>query len=218
MKPHTKSRATRGLIRTENFRYAANLDSASWNWEPQLLNGALNMQKAILILVAAAVSSVMASLESFGSAAEPLNQKLVVGGIAATVSVINPGNGIVVQAEFQSSTYPVGCLSAYRDLRYDLRAGDGRLISVNQETLQHPPYEGPQTLNHVVSSSSKGPVGCAANAVNGTWRPHAQFATLYPNLPPGKYTLRISFVPHGTGQHADFAPVPIFIAPSPQAT
>jgi len=155
---------------------------------------------------------------SLGSAAELLDQRLVVGGIAATVSVINPGNGITVQAVFQSSIYPVGCLSVYRDLRYELRASDGRLISVNQDTVQNQPYEGPQTLNHIISSSSRPAVGCAANAVNGVWRAHALFTALYPNLPQGSYTLHISFVPRGTGQHADFAPVHISIEPLPHGT
>lgn len=168
------------------------------------------MRKTILTYAVALLAE-MATFCSFGSASELLHQKVVVDDVAATVSVINPGNGIRIQAEFQSSTYPVGCLSAYRDLRYELRASDGRLIPVNQQTLQHPPYEGPQTVNHVIANPSRPAAGCAANAVNGIWRPHALFPALYPNLPPGNYTLHIAFAPHGSGQHADFAPVPITI-------
>jgi hypothetical protein len=174
------------------------------------------MRKPMRAFAGLALIGVMASFGIRGSASELLHQKRAVGGVAATVIVwplaFGPSD-FMIYAEFESSTYPVGCLSAYRDLRYELRFSDGRLIPADRQTLEHPPSEGPEVLNHVVAGSHG--YACARNAVNGVWRPRAQFSALYPNLPPGKYTLRISFAPRGWEQHADFTPVPITIEPRP---
>jgi hypothetical protein len=173
------------------------------------------MRKATLPLAFLALLAAIGLPRCFGSAETLFHQELVIASISATVSVINPGNGIRIEADFQSKTYPVGCLSPYRDLRYELRAADGRVIPVSKQALQHPPYDGPQTINHTIASSFT--PHCEGTA-NGEWPTHALFDELYPNLSPGNYTLHISFAPHGTGQHADFAPVPISIKPLPQAT
>jgi hypothetical protein len=173
------------------------------------------MRKAIVGFAVAALLAAIVSLSGFGSATELFRQELVVGGVTATVSV-KPypfvQNDFLIEVEFKSSKYPVGCLSAYRDLRYELRDSDGRLVPVSQQALKHPPYEGSQLVMHPVVGGP--PRNCATNTNNGIWRAHSVFSALYPSLPLGKYTLRISFTPRETGQHADFAPVPISIEPS----
>ncbi len=137
-------------------------------------------------------------------------QKLIAGGVAATIQVAPIGrNDFEIDVVFRSSTYPVGCLSAYRDLQYELRDTDNRIVPVNQRTLKSPPYEGPGTINHATKGDRHD--GCAAKAPQGVWPEFARFSALYPNLPSGKYTLHITFAPHGTTQHADFAPIPISV-------
>lgn len=179
------------------------------------------MRKAMIAFTVVALLAATASLPSFG-AGDLLHQKLVVDGIAATVSVIDPGNGIEIQARFESSWYPVGCLSAYRDLRYELRTSGNRVIPMNEQTWQNPPYEGPDIVNHVISGPApKPPSDCTENAVTAIsygWPHRAVFSALYPNLPPGEYALHISFAPHGIVEQGDFAPVRISIAPSPSPT
>lgn len=161
-----------------------------------------------------AITTFLATLVTFrsGAAAALLDQKLIVNGIAATVSVTPVGrNNFWIDAEFRSSTFPVGCLSAYRDLQYELRSERGRLIPVNPQALNRPQQE-QSTVIHVVKGSTGHP--CSWNAQNGMWNPHALFSILYPGLPAGKYVLRISFAPRGTGHSADFKTVPISIKAS----
>jgi hypothetical protein len=160
----------------------------------------------------ALVASV-ASCRTSGSGAEFSAQKLIVGGVATTITVAPAGpNHFEIDVVFRSSTYPVGCLSAYRDLHYELRDADNQIIPVNQQTLRNPPYEGPREFTHVVKGSHGH--DCAANAPAGIWPEFARLSALYPALPSGKYTLNISFAPRGWAQHADFAPVPITIRPT----
>jgi hypothetical protein len=172
------------------------------------------MEKSMPAFAGLALSAAMASCGSHGSASDSFAQKLIAGSVAATMRVEPAGpNNFQIEVEFRSSTYPVGCLSAYRDLHYELRDADNQIIPVNQQTLKNPPYEGPGEFMHVVKGSHGH--NCAANAPAGVWPEFAQLSALYPNLPPGKYTLRISFAPRGWEQHADFTPVPITIEPRP---
>jgi hypothetical protein len=174
------------------------------------------MQKPVLAFAGLALIAA-ASCGSHGSASDSFAQKLIVAGVATTITVAPAGlNNFEIDVVFRSSTYPAGCLSAYRDLHYELRDPDNQIIPVNQQTLKNPPYEGPRDFEHVVKGSHGH--SCAANAPQGVWPEFARLSALYPNLPPGKYTLHISFAPRGWAQHADFAPVPITIKPSPKPT
>lgn len=171
------------------------------------------MRKTMLTFAILALFAATALPRCFVSASELLHQMVVVGGVAATVS-IKPypfvRNDFIIQAEFKSPTYPVGCLSAYDDLRYELRASDGHIIPVSQQALKHPPQEDHIIMHPVIGGP---PRDCALNTNNGVWRVQSEFSTLYPNVPRGKYALQIIFAPHGAAQQATFAPVPISIEP-----
>jgi hypothetical protein len=157
------------------------------------------------VVIAAVVA--LASVRNYGSAAES-TQTLVAGDVTTTMRVTAMGqNDFLIEGVFRRSTYPVGCLSAYRDLRYELRGIDNRIIPVNQQTLEHPPYDGPRTLTHVIKVGKGHP--CADNAPQGSWPVAAVFSALYPNLRSGQYTLHITLAPRNMMRHADFAPVPI---------
>jgi hypothetical protein len=76
-------------------------------------------------------------------------QTVKIDNITATVRIIGTaGNAYQVDAEFSSPSYPVGCLSVYRDLRYQLRDSANRIVPIDAETLKHPPYE-MQTITHM---------------------------------------------------------------------
>ena len=174
------------------------------------------MRKQRRTLSVVALVAAVASYHNVGSAYEFLNERLVVGDVATTVRVVSFGrNDFAIQVHFVSSKYPVGCLSAYRDLHYELRDSNNRVIPINQQTLAHQQWEG-QGYQHVIARATAHP--CAENAPMDVWDARAVFSMLYPNLSPGKYTLHISFTPHDSAQHADFTPVPITIEPSPSAT
>jgi len=175
------------------------------------------MQNQSITIRTVAFLAAVASSQCPGYASDLLSETVTAGGVTATVTVAPSAsvrNDFLIWVTFKTSkdsVYPVGCLSAYRDLRYTLRDGDGNLIPVDQETLQHPPFEGPSiVLPHPGVSQS-----CADRAPNGVLLLHARFSALFPNLVPGTYTLRVSFTPRGTSQSADFAPVLINIQTAP---
>jgi hypothetical protein len=166
-----------------------------------------NTAFAIIILLAVVRAASAASTPSWWL----LNQKVTVSDVTATVGVYPMGrNEFNIQASFESSRFPVGCLSAYRDLQYKLLDANSRIVPVSQQTLEHPPCNG-QWVNHAVTGATAHP--CSSNAPTGVWNEIARLSALYPNLPPGRYTLRISFAPRGIGQQADFTPVQISIEP-----
>lgn len=141
-----------------------------------------------------------------------LNQRVVLGDVAATVIVYPPGgNEFYIQVHFESSTYPIGCLSAYQDLQYELfDATNNRTIPINQQAVEHPPFNEGQVVNHVVKGANTGSP-CSSNAPMGVWKARARLSVLYPNLPPGKYTLQIIFAPRGIEQRATFSAFPISV-------
>lgn len=169
----------------------------------------------MLIFAGLAFVAVIASVRSPGWTYDLHVQKVVVNDVAVTVTVSSFGlNNITITGHFVSSKYPVGCLSAYKDLRYELRDINNRIIPVNQQALESPQLEG-----HILEPRFVGAHhSCSANASKGVWDTTAWLYVLYPNLPPGKYTLNISFAPRGWAQQADFAPVHITIKPSPRPT
>ncbi|MGA2761235.1 MAG: hypothetical protein ABSF08_13065 [Candidatus Cybelea sp.] len=169
------------------------------------------MGKQVLSLVVASLLIAMVLVSSFGLAAELelLDQKVLAGSVTATVRVMPypfTRNDFLIETEFKSPTYPVGCLSDY-DLRYQLSAADGRVIPVNRQALKHPAQEVKVISNPAALRD------CTKYTNDGTWRILSVFSKLYPNVPPGSYTLYISFAPHGTGQNAELKPVPISIEP-----
>lgn len=167
------------------------------------------MKKNVLPL---AIISLLAALTAPGHATPApwlLNQKVTVNDVAATISIPAGETDFMILVKFQSQKFPVGCLSAYRDLQYELLDAKGAIVPVSQRTLQHPPPE-QSVFNHVIKGSTGHP--CSENAPMGVWNVRAQFSALYPNLPQGRYTLQITFAPRGTGRQANFTPVKISIA------
>jgi hypothetical protein len=125
-------------------------------------------------------------------------QQVQVQGINATTKVFPSGADLEIQTTFESAVYPVGCLSAYRDLRYELKDSANRVIPLNSHTLQNPPYDGPRMLEPVVANAK--PRDCSYNAPAGKWYTEAFLSALYPNLQPGRYTLSITFAPRSKPQ------------------
>jgi hypothetical protein len=140
-----------------------------------------------------------------------LDQEATVGGIQVTVSVFQvTRNQYMIDAAFKSNSYPVGCLSVYRDFHYTLVDSSNRVVPVNDETLAHPPWEG-QVISPVVKGVT--PKSCEQRAVGGYWPARALFSDLYPNVQPGNYTLIITIAPHGVAQQVQLHPVHITIVP-----
>jgi hypothetical protein len=140
-----------------------------------------------------------------------LNQRVTLDGISVAVyigpSVDYPHSGNFVRAVFHApkgSPLEVGCLSVNQDFRYQLRNGVGAIIPVNQQALNV----------HDLTPGQSIPVGvypCANAHAGGTsvkWMP---LATFYPNLPPGTYTLQVTFAPRGLSQEAALPPVTITV-------
>lgn len=172
------------------------------------------MRRMRLIFAILLATAEVASLGTFGSAANAVKEKVVLGGIAATMTVIPVfESDFLLRFQLSSSTYPTGCLSAYRDFRYELRSASGQIIAVDPEILKHPPYDGPKIVSG--KAGNRG-YGCEGNAIEGVWQTTSRLSPLYPNLPPGNYTLRVTLAPRDMTQHADFVPVPISILPDPR--
>jgi hypothetical protein len=68
---------------------------------------------------------------------------------------------------------------ASRDLHYELRDSNNRVIPISQQTLAHQQWEG-QGYQHVIARATAHP--CAENAPMGVWDARAVFSMLYPNL------------------------------------
>lgn len=160
------------------------------------------MPKALLPFAILAAFTVTGGVTG---AAPLLEKRITLAGISATIHVTEPAeNQYIISVSFPAgSKYPVGCLSAFRDFRYDLRDSAGNIVPVNQHALAHPPYDGP-----VVNGP---PRPCSLRGAGG-WGVRAQLSSLYPNLPSGTYSLTITFVPHGTGKIAVLPPVSIIIS------
>jgi hypothetical protein len=155
---------------------------------------------ASLLFGAMAVSSVSQQLVS--------KQTVTVAGLSATISVEDYSNlvpaRLFIVADWKSvgnTKYPIGCLSVYHDLRYELRDSAGRLIPINQDAVQYPVYDGPAVLNHM---STIHPLTCAQRP---PYPGKAALQALYPYLPGGDYTLQITFAPRGLSQEAKLSPV-----------
>lgn len=135
-----------------------------------------------------------------------LQQTVHLGDLTATIIVTQTFDSVLVTSQWWStpkSTFHITCLSAYRDLRYELRDTGGHIIPINQATIEHPPkhYEG--FLNHV---NGQPPPPCTAQ-VGHRMQTSAAVGEFYPGLPWGTYTLQITVAPRGTTQQAAIAPV-----------
>lgn len=157
-----------------------------------------------------AASIVTFALTCPAIASTTIVQRVNVQGITATTTVSPLGDtDLQIQTTFASSTYPVGCLSAYRDMRYELRNSANRVVLIDSRTLQHPPYDGPRTLVHVTTNAPRR--DCSHNAPQGSWFTQAYFSALYPNLEPGRYILIITFGPRSARQSATLTPITLTV-------
>lgn len=175
------------------------------------------MRRPMLIFAGLAFVATIAPVHSPGWTYDLRVQGVVVDDVAVMVTVSSFGlNNITITGHFVSSKYPVGCLSVYKDLRYELRDINNRIIPVSEQALEQPQMEVPR-MEHMIAGGHH-PHPCSANAPMGVWDATAWLDVLYPNLLPGPYTLRVSFAPRGWAQHFDFAPVAITIRPRPKPT
>jgi hypothetical protein len=135
------------------------------------------------------------------------HQTRTVANITATLDAMQlPANAQIVTnfASPATANYALPCLSAYRDFRYELVDGAGRIVPVDPQILAHPPQE--------LDIQDHWPrIPCERQ-----WAHQGQtlvrLRTLYPNLSNGVYTLRITFTPRGVGgQEATFSPIRITI-------
>jgi hypothetical protein len=137
-----------------------------------------------------------------------------IDGVSASLSVnVFPDGRAAVGVTFantSASRYPVGCLNAYKDLRYELRDPGGQVVPENSATLSHPPIDFPGVRIHVISQNYRhGAVDCHAVPTRLNDR-GANLQALYPHLRRGTYTLRVMFAPtEMNGASAAMDPVPI---------
>lgn len=146
------------------------------------------------------------------------NQTVRLGKVAATVNVIPisrngaPGLNFTFHS-LGSSVYPVGCLSVYEDIRYELLDQTGHLVPIDQDVLRHPPYSGPSVISHAPANMTGRRPTCDSPIVH-EWFGFTSVALLYPHLAPGKYVLQMTFAPRHLVQQARFSPVQITITAS----
>jgi hypothetical protein len=176
----------------------------------------LRKMKMRRILFAFAVALFIATLSSpvRAESSGVIGQAVRTGDLKTTVHVSPFGRyDWMVEFKFESKTYPIGCLSAYRDARYELRDSRNQIIPVDQQTLAHPPYDGPSVVEPV--SVRFGQPNCSSPS--GVWLTRAKISALYPNLETGAYTLKVSLSPRPAKAPAllpqiEFAPVTISIS------
>jgi hypothetical protein len=112
-----------------------------------------------------------------------LNQNLTVGGITVMLDVEQMArNQYEISAAFKSSSYPVGCLSTYRDFHYELRDSSGRVIPVNEAALAQQQDEGQINLHITTKMVRQSPPPCEQNAPMGWWEGRALLSVLYPQI------------------------------------
>lgn len=141
------------------------------------------------------------------------NQTVSANRVSATVTVTRfSSKDYEISVHYRTpedESYPLACLSAYRDFQYVLRNSSEQLIPVDQRTLAHPPSELKSvTVRSVDNNHTE---NCASYKTH-EWGGFAILSKLYPNLPNGNYTLQVRFAPRGIAQHADLGPIPIDVA------
>jgi hypothetical protein len=114
------------------------------------------------------------------------------------------------------STYPVACLSVFRDLRYKLTDAGGRELPLHvtlpRPTAGLPPgYESFTPVTQSQQQASTRRPGCVTTKDYHTGQ-SVSVSQLYGRLPPGTYRLQITFAPPGVARQATLRPV-AFIVP-----
>jgi len=164
---------------------------------------------ALRILSALAVTVPLVTGNAFADQQRTvlLDQTVSTGGVTARAIVEDVGLPLpLININFSAetrSTYPIGCLSVFQDLRYLLRDRMGRLIPIDEGRLHslRRPYSNFITVNTMVTP----PPDCAQ------WLTYTQSITverLYPNLPDGNYTLELILAPRLRTSQAAFRPFP----------
>lgn len=136
-------------------------------------------------------------------------EAVTVDQIAADVYVKQYRDYVRIRFDFvarPSSTYPVACLNAYKDVHYELKNATGHLIPIDQATLTNPPYD--IVLNVGSHFDIDAAHDCKTMSRNH-WSVFADLAALYPKLPPGTYQLTITLAPRGLSETKGLPPVQI---------
>lgn len=141
-------------------------------------------------------------------------QTATVAGITATIRVVVEYRGMYgvdgVWTQQPASHYAIGCLDAYRSLKYELRDSGGHVVPVNKELLRSGDVLA--VGGHAAATYKE---NCAAYPPRESGVLLAnlrnRLPSLYGNLHPGKYTLQITFAPAGLTQEATLEPISITI-------
>lgn len=149
-----------------------------------------------------------------GASPQEVRQTVSAAGISADVH-IGPDlqhGGHRVDVTFHqisnSTNVHVACLSVYRDFTYQLEDATGRTIALNQSAIEHPPF-GESYGNQSEFALPAGRATPSCESFDWKTAPNrvALLSVIYPNLPPGEYTLRMAFSPRGSGLIAPLAPM-----------
>lgn len=150
-----------------------------------------------------------------GTTAQQMRQTVSVEGVSAEVVVGSDfqHGGHFLEATFHqessNTNTQIACLSVYRDFTYRLNDASGRAFPVNQSAIEHPPFGGESTVAiDAFGPPRKGRTvpSCSEIHLKAAKRV-ASLSALYPDLPPGTYTLRIAFAPRGASQSAQLSPI-----------
>lgn len=153
---------------------------------------------------------VVAAVLLLGASASPVlslsHQTTSVGDITTYVHVRQIKSYVGIRFMFttpRNSTYPVGCLNAYKDVKYTLTDKSGRVIPPDAKTLEYPP-------NDLLFLGYMGrPYDC--KTVGHKWAVYAKLGALYPNLPPGAYRLSMTVAPRGLAETIVLHPIELRI-------
>lgn len=153
------------------------------------------------------------SVAGVGATAQELRQTVSAAGISAQVRVgpdfQHGGHRVDVTFHQSSSTTSVhmACLSAYRDFTYRLQDAFGHTIPINQSAMAHPPFgESSEAISEFALPKGR-PMPSCADFDGNTVDRIAFLSAIYPDLPPGQYTLHMAFTPRDTSQSAPLAPI-----------
>lgn len=161
--------------------------------------------------------SVMAIFLVLGSYFSASAETVSIGGATADVGVYyNQQYGYAVGATIhveKGSPVNVGCLFLNSDFRYELRNSSNRVVPILQSGLAI--ADGPREAGPAfVSKPNQSPGTCERRLPNEDFpivRRAMRLSALYPNLPLGSYTLRITFAPQGLSEQAQLAPITIVV-------
>ena len=138
-----------------------------------------------------------------------LTEQVVVDGVTAVLEVAPandyPREGYYVTAVFHApNDTPVQlfCLSVIQDFHYELRNSSGAVIPVDPRVFSE----------SALAPGWSEPGPCATREhTGGRSTSLMPLAAFYPRVPPGAYTLQVTFAPRGLSQQVALRPITITV-------